>query len=245
MIFPNWVSDVVAKSAYWADRTMRSELSRGEIVSENDYTSNFTGMLRRQINARDIPGLVASVQLLRPTHERRFGADACIVLSNGSEHKVGLFEAKWPRLTIQTDGWDSLQRSSGTSHFHDQLRRQDVAARAGVAVWEMFYSESPYCQQPSFMPDTVSACAWHDHAWSASQGRAQVSAPWTDRDLETLLLAHGLQIDAVVRTICECHRGQVFLGQFEGMLDLPGILPAVALIVEYSQGRRQSGIEPS
>jgi hypothetical protein len=49
--------------ASWADRLVRTDLINGYIVSENDYTSNLTGALRREIDARRVDGLRASAGL--------------------------------------------------------------------------------------------------------------------------------------------------------------------------------------
>lgn len=95
-LFPAAVIDLIAKSAYWADRSIRSELVAGQIAGENDYTSNFTAEFRRQINAKAYPGLVAISFVPPSTYERKVGVDACIVLSNNTEAKICLFEGKWP-----------------------------------------------------------------------------------------------------------------------------------------------------
>ncbi|EHQ05552.1 hypothetical protein [Leptonema illini] len=132
----------VADCARWADRLVRADLIHGFVVTENDYTSNFTSAFRREINSRRLPGLSAHSQVLTPSVERRTGTDGCIVFHNQSVFKVGLFEGKWPRLSTHLNYWDSIQKSGGRSHFDDQLARQ--AALSGYAIWEMFYSEEPY-----------------------------------------------------------------------------------------------------
>lgn len=232
MLFPAWIIDQIAKSAYWADRSVRSDLSEGLIASENDYTSNLTAMIRRHINVRAIPNLHASSYVLRPALERVLGADACIVLANGSHFKLCLFEAKWPRLSTHTNYWDSLQKSTATSHFDYQLARQAGRSKS-IATWEIFYSESPFGRQPSFMPSHVSACVWHDDAMAISNARADKTAPWTDVELAGLLSSKARQIDEMIRAVCECDKGEKFAGsnylsRFEGIG-----LPSEILVIEY------------
>ena len=238
MLFPTDIIDQIAKSAYWADRTIRAELAEGLIASENDYTSNLTSMLRRQINARSIPNLHASSYVLRPSLERAVGADACIVLSNGVTFKLCIFEAKWPRLSTHRNCWDSLQKSTGKSHFDEQLARQARFNRR-IATWEMFYSESPFGLQPPFMPSHVSSCVWHDDAMAASIARANRSKPWTDLELTDLLTASSRQIDDVLREVCDCSRGSPFQGSnYSSAFDEIG-LPREILVIESTPPNRQ------
>lgn len=204
MLAPPSVIDLVVGCAEWADRLVRSDLINGFVVTENDYTSNFTGAFRREINSRAIPGLVAHTQVLTPAVERGTGTDACIIFRNRNIFKVGLFEAKWPRLSTHTNCWDSLQRSTGESHFDSQLDRQN--ALSGPAIWEMFYSEEPYGPNPCF-PEYGSSCVWHTDAFATSFARTQTS-PWADTELTTLLTAHKHGIGEVVRSICECRKGR-------------------------------------
>jgi hypothetical protein len=101
---PNVIYEVVG-CAEWADRLVRADLIQGFVVNENDYTSNFTSALRREINSRSIPGLAAHSQVLTPTVERQTGTDGCIIFRNKTNFKIGLFEAKWPRLSTHTNCW--------------------------------------------------------------------------------------------------------------------------------------------
>lgn len=96
MLFPHDIIEQIVSCAFWADRLVRADLIEGIVVSENDYTSNFTSAFRREIHARAIPGLTAKIQVLNPSTERELGADACVILQNNREFKAGIFEAKWP-----------------------------------------------------------------------------------------------------------------------------------------------------
>ena len=232
MFFPDEIIDNIVQSAYWADRMIRSELIQGLIAGENDYTSNLTSTFRRQINARAISGLRATSYVLKATAERSIGADACIILSNTKEFKVCVFESKFPRLKTHQNYWDSLQKDTGLSHFHEQLKKQSSVSKI-FAIWVMFYSEFEFGKQPSFMPNHVSSCAWHEDALKVSVNRANHATPWTDSDLAMLLSAHGTQIDFVLKEVCECKKGKIFSGQnYLGVFDNFNV-PKEVLVVEY------------
>lgn len=203
MLAPSHVVDELKNCAEWADRLVRADLMRGFVVNENDYTSNFTSALRREINSRGIPGISAHTQVLSPPVERKTGTDGCIVIRNSTHFKVGLFEAKWPRLSTHTNCWDSLQKKTAISHFDSQIARQH--ALSDFAIWEMFYSEEPYGPNPLF-PDFGSACVWHADAFNVSSTRTQ-SSPWTDNELTTLLSASKLSIGKILEAICSCTHG--------------------------------------
>src|SRR6185437_2725485 len=106
--------------SYYADKEARSDLIAGVIRDEDDYTSNFTGALRRNINSHSQTGLRATSYMLSTTEERRSGCDATIILSTNGMDKVALFEAKLPRLANGAGVWDYPQTSTGLSHFSDQ-----------------------------------------------------------------------------------------------------------------------------
>jgi len=233
MIFPLKIVGAVAQSCYWGDRAIRSDLVEGLIATENDYTSNLAAAIRRQINSRAIPDLRATSYVLKPSVERVLGADACIVLANAKEFKLCIFEAKWPRFSTNVNCWDSLQRGSGRSHFDEQIQRQDRLAHS-LPTWEMFYSEHPFGEQPSYMPKYVSACVWHEHASAASKARANKNTPWTDNELIGLLESHASQIDTLIRDVCLCLRGQLFSGSnYLATFDNQDI-PSEILVIRYN-----------
>lgn len=234
---PNIIKEIV-RCAYWADRLVRADLIEGLVVSENDYTSNFTSALRREINARALPKLRARIQVLNPSAERKMGADACIVLENDAHYKVGIFEAKWPRLSTHVNSWDSIQKSTGDSHFHSQLCRQHVHA-SKLAIWEMFYCEAPFLTQSAHFPDYGSACVWHDAAYSATMARSSSKSPWTDADLGALLKGNHRSIGEIIEGICSCKVGEPM--PVDGYTSAFGKVqaPYQALVISYSTRRQQ------
>jgi hypothetical protein len=227
------IISAVAKCAHWADRLVRADLAAGYIATENDYTSNFTGAFRREINSRAIPGLSAKAFVLRPSVERRLGADACFIFATPTQFKLGFFEAKWPRLSIRRDSWDSLQKSTGESHFHHQLTRQAMVT-SSVAVWEMIYFEHRYGAQPSYAPPFGSACVWHDAAVAADSLRNPVNT-WTDAELESLMKGSCVGIEDVVSEICQCNAGRPLAGSdYARPLSDFGV-PSNMLLIEYDE----------
>ena len=233
MLFPSSITEKIVKAAYWADRTIRSELAMGLIAGENDYSSNLTGAFRRQINELEIPGLHATSYVLKPAEERAFGANGCIILSNTSQFKVCLFEAKLPRLSTRKNSWDYLQTSSGVSHFHEQLSRQS-AFNHRFAIWEVFYCDYPFEKQPSFFPMHVSSCVWYEDAFAASRGRPNNRTRWTDSELSDLLTTYGSTIGDFIRDVCDCKKGDLFHGQtYQSVFDNFGI-PGEWLLIEYT-----------
>ena len=190
-----------------ADREARSDLARKFIRDENDYTSNFTGALRRIINSNSRTGLSATSFLLQPADEREIGADAAIILSRGSESKVAVFEAKWPRFSQAGYRWDYEQTSSGLSHFSDQLERQKLW-KAQCAVFEMFYCEFPFGKQLPFLDGSGSSCVWHDDADKFRAGRSRPDDVWTQRELEKLISLSPITIAEVMREFGVCNRGK-------------------------------------
>lgn len=236
MLFLPHIIEEIVQCAFWADRLVRADLIDNLIVSENDYTSNFTSAFRREVNARAIAGLSARIQVLNPKAERALGADACVILENSTHFKAGIFEAKWPRLKTRVNAWDSLQTGSKQSHFHTQLVRQSQQSPF-LAIWEMFYCEFPFSSQPKFMPDFGSACVWHDDAYSYSAARSSNNVPWTDSELTSLLKARTLTISDVIEAMCMCTRGQkLALGEYKKAFGDSG-MPFSALIITYDPDR--------
>ncbi len=114
---------LVAASAYKVDWNCRFELNTGVIADERDYVSNLTKGIRDYWQFSGLPHFLHSQTLPRP-QESKFGCDAMIVIRFDNEAKVCLFEAKWPRLSVASHSWDSIQRSTNISHFSDKLQRQ-------------------------------------------------------------------------------------------------------------------------
>jgi len=190
-----------------SDREVRSDLAIGAIKDENDYTSNFTSALRRNINSYSQSGLPATSFLLQHTEEREMGADAAIVLSRGEASKVAVFEAKWPRLSDPHYRWDYEQTATGLSHFSDQLQRQE---RWGgkLAVFEIFYTEESLGTSSSFFGADGSSCVWRDDADDFRRRRPDPNAIWTQDELRKLLETKKVSLAEVMKEFGVCHQGK-------------------------------------
>lgn len=199
--------DELSRFAMLADTEIRSDLSRGYIKNENDYTSNFTGAFRRNINSYTQTGLTATSILLDSNHEQQMGCDAAIIITSGGTSKIAIFEAKWPRISKSNYQWDYSQTSTGLSHYSDQLNRQK-RNNGTLAIFEMFYCEFPFDKQPSYMTDRVSSCIWHDDAVLFKNNRTKPDSIWSQSDLIKMLQKGNLEIGNIIRSICKCEKGK-------------------------------------
>ena len=207
MLLPPPQIDELSFWAYLSDKEVRSDLVSGHIRNEDDYTSNFTGALRRNVNTYAQTGLRAMSYLLEVSEERRTGCDATIIVSSPSASKVALFEAKAPGLCAGRPRWDYRQTSSGLSHFSDQLGRQ-AAVVPQFAVFEMFYCDYAFGSQPAYMHDEVSSCVWHDDAVAFDHGRATPQGVWSPADLVAMLQAGNVGVHEVLAAVCKCDAGR-------------------------------------
>lgn len=84
---PAQIQDL-AHLAYISDREIRSDLVIGMIKDEGDYTSNFSGALRRNINSYSKTGIKATSYALPPPIEQAVGCDATIIIQSNGCTKV-------------------------------------------------------------------------------------------------------------------------------------------------------------
>lgn len=227
-----------------ADQMTRLNLTRGLIRDENDYTSNFTGTHRALIASNARSGLSAQSFLLPTREEREIGADAAIILSNGRESKVSVFEAKWPRFGTPGYEWDSKQKLTGKSHFSDQLERQKKWSPQ-LAVFEMFYNECPSQGQPTFLLPKGSSCVWHDDAQEFRDSRFSPDALWTQRDLEKLLRKNQVELSKIMIEFGRCNKGSP-IRMLDPMtiaqeFDLPPIILSIVAKAEQNEQPRVMG----
>ncbi len=220
-----------------SDKEIRSDLIRGLIKDENDYTSNFTSTLRRNINSHSQTGLTATSFLLSHSEEREVGADATIVLTRGSESKVALFEAKWPRFSKPGYGWDYDQTVSGTSHYSGQLERQKKWLHH-FAIFEMFYSEEPFQTKQPYLTPFGSSCVWHQEAEAFRQSRNQPDSVWPQAELQKLLSAHHVGIETIMLAFGLCQKGQPLQTAEAEAIGREFRLPARVLSINASTDHR-------
>ena len=194
-----------------ADREARSDLALGYIANENDYTSNFTGALRRIINSNSKTGLEAKSFVLKGGDEQRLGCDAAIIIKSNDDCKISIFEAKWPRIMQKNYQWDYQQKSangaSSSSHFTNQLDKQARVPKK-VAIFEMFYCEATFNSQPAYMDSSGSSCTWHDETLRFNNRRPNRDANWNKNDLSMLLQQNSKSISEIIYEICICNKGE-------------------------------------
>jgi len=190
-----------------SDREIRSDLSIGMISDENDYTSNFTGTLRRNINSYSRTGIKAKSYTLPKNIEQTVGCDATIIIQSNGYSKVVMFEAKWPRISVPGTRWDYPQKSTGLSHFSDQLDRQSLYCPQ-FAIFEMIYCEYPFGKQPAYMQSNVSSCIWHDDAMKFKMNRTRQDSIWSQKDMISMLQNGNIKVSEIIDNVCKCNNGQ-------------------------------------
>jgi len=184
-LFPQNYRRLIAKYAYDADQLVRDELHKGIITSERDYVSNLTRELRNKWNT--INGVHCYAKSLNFSDEQKYGCDGVMVFINSDKqvYKVGLFEAKWPRLSHQQPyKWDSISQKLKISHFSHQLQRQ--SNYQNHAIWELFIIEYAFYMQPKQFDNLGSTCIWHNLVYSYDSTRNKRKI-WDNQHLYTLV----------------------------------------------------------
>jgi len=191
----------IAKLFRFFDATCRHDLATHRIISERDYVSNLATHIRypfgalctnrladhgRQLtNVWPCPGPRFISVTSAPNIEQVYGCDGIIIFSSdlgtrGTLHRVGMYEAKWPRLHPHTAailnkwddiGWRPLTRKKKPrppqvfkSRFTNELLRQLPLARAGVVVWEQFFCQLEVLRQNLEFRRFGSTCVLHEQA---------------------------------------------------------------------------------
>lgn len=204
------------------DGDCRLNLNNGVIADERDYVSNLTKGIRDHWNFNGLPNFLHS-QTLPRSQESTFGCDAMIVIRHNGEAKVCLFEAKWPRLSLNSYNWDSIQKKSNISHFSDQLLRQRQWSQE-AAIWELFIHEHAYGEQPRGFETWASTCVWHFEALPFDTTYRNAKEIWTHDDLTDLVTDHvrtkPKTLQTVIEQACRCSRGQYQPISRNGYVDL-------------------------
>lgn len=109
-------AEIVGNYFYQIDRKCRDDLSKGMIISERDYVSRFTTFAMYPYGPfLKFPVFWLAKTLPQPL-ETEFGCDGVIVFKKGNVAKIGMFEAKWPRM----------QKSSKTPWDDNKKRDQNL-----------------------------------------------------------------------------------------------------------------------
>ncbi|MCR8561955.1 hypothetical protein KXD93_30150 [Mucilaginibacter sp. BJC16-A38] len=203
------------------DQGVRNDLSRGQIADERDYVSrlvthfNYPYGLFNTYSVGKMKfdcGWFARVN--KGESERGFGCDSMIIFRVGDKVKVGLFEAKWPRIMDYPDyPWDYLQKSSKQSHFTSQIERQSNWSD-NAAIWEMFFYENEIGKTDGLFDKNGSTCIKHDFANAVIDSTERPALIWDNDDLENLLIKartageETINIGYILEEILTCKLGK-------------------------------------
>jgi len=193
MISPKEAS-IISELFYILDANVRNDLYNNRIADERDYVSRMVthfnhpfGILNRYLfnHIRFNSKWFAKVNTA--SQEQMFGCDSMITFRINNEIKVGLFEAKWPRIIKDLNyKWDYTQKSTKGSHFSNQIKRQSKWTNQ-AAIWEMFfYEEQGNIFSPPF-DNNASSCIRHEYAKSMIDSNPSLNTLWNNNDLITLI----------------------------------------------------------
>lgn len=176
----------IAKSVYEQDSKVRHELIQNYISDEDDYVSALMSKTRDFFYQQKISSFCISRKLPQ-SQETTFGCDAVIVFRFNNTAKICAFEAKYPRLKIKPGyGWDSPQKSTGKSHFSDQIKRQSKW-KNDIYIWEFFILDYDFRQQEKAFDDLGSTCIWHKPTSNYDRKHINQTTLWQQQDLINLV----------------------------------------------------------
>lgn len=218
-------AEIIAELFYLLDAGVRDNLSKGFIADERDYMSrlvnNFNypyGILNKYTfnHMRFQSKWFAKVNSSH--NERKFGCDSMIVFKIGDKLKVGLFEAKWPRVILDPKyQWDYTQKSTKTSHFTDQINRQSKWT-SDAAIWEMFFYEQKVGLFDIPFDKKASSCVRHQSAINLINTKPGLNTIWNNLDLKMLIKSEQTKafngtnetnIKKIIYDILTCNFGSI------------------------------------
>ncbi|MNK11849.1 hypothetical protein D3C87_298980 [compost metagenome] len=184
----------IAELFYYIDQGVRYDLFNKGVADERDYVSRlvthfthpfgiFTKYTLNQFQFKS----KWFARVNSGHHERKFGCDSMIVFEVDGKVKVGLFEAKWPRVIFDPAYvWDYIPKGKKLSHFTDQIERQSNWMKQ-AAIWEMFFYEGqPGITAAPFDP-RGSTCIKHQVAQVYITGANRPAYIWDNDDLDRLI----------------------------------------------------------
>lgn len=199
------IADIVAYHCARMDTECREELRNGNLVSERDYVTALTTMMRIELS-HHLP-LNCHAQTITPQNENQFGVDGIIVFRSEDKIKAGLFEAKRTQVFQNNHSWDYLS-SRNISHFSEQIEKQRVWD-GQLALWEMFFNEGPNGFQSPPYDFFGSSCVWHENAHRFMHNENLIVKPWTTDKLKKLLQVNGINFYSVIYDMISCRSGTI------------------------------------
>lgn len=187
-------AQIISDLFYSLDANVRNDLYNNRIADERDYVSrmvthfNFPFGIFNQFTLNNIQFQSKWFSKVNSgSHERKFGCDSMLVFKVKDEIKVGLFEAKWPRIIKDPNyQWDYAQKATKTSHFTNQITRQKKWTNQ-AAIWEMFfYEEKVGVFNPPY-DKNASTCIRHQYANKLVSSTPSLQMIWDNTDLENLI----------------------------------------------------------
>lgn len=187
-------AQLISNLFYVLDTNVRHDLHNNRISDERDYVSrmvthfNYPFGIFNQFLFTHIKFQSKWFSKVNNGHyERKFGCDSMIVFKVNNKIKVGLFEAKWPRLIVSPNHpWDYTQKSTKTSHFTNQITRQSKWTNQ-AAIWEMFfYEEKVGVFNPPF-DKNASTCVRHKFAQALVNSTPSLHIIWNNVDVTNLI----------------------------------------------------------
>lgn len=187
---------IISELLYIIDTNVRNDLNRNLIADERDYVSrlathfNYPFGIFNQFSFNGIRFQSKWFSKVNSGHdERKFGCDGMIVFRVDNKIKVGLFEAKWPRIIRDPKyQWDYTQKSTKTSHFTNQILRQSKWT-SSAAIWEMFFYEQKVGVFDPPFDKNASSCIKHEYANALVTSNPSLQTIWNNDDLKSLILS--------------------------------------------------------
>lgn len=187
-------AQIISNLFYLLDTNVRNDLYWNRIADERDYLSrivthfNYPFGIFNQFFFNHMKFQSKWFAKVNNGHqERKFGCDSMIVFRVNNKIKVGLFEAKWPRVIKDPNyQWDYNQKSTKTSHFTNQILRQSKWT-SYAAIWEMFFYEEKVGTFNRPFDKNASTCVRHSFANSLVSSTPSLQTIWNNNDLTTLI----------------------------------------------------------
>lgn len=187
-------AQVIADLLYSIDASVRNDLYNNLVSDERDYVSRLVthfsypfGIFNKYIVNNISFKSKWFVKVNNQNDEKKFGCDSMITFIVGNKLKVGLFEAKWPRVLKNPNyHWDYTQKASKTSHFSNQIERQSRWTNC-AAIWEMFFFEGKVGAENGPFDKNGSTCVKHIVANSFIKSHLDLDKIWNNEDLSNLI----------------------------------------------------------
>jgi len=205
---------ILSELCYAIDSICRNDLWLEQITSERDYVSNLLSHFRFPLGPFSKCSLVKAKT--NPNNiEQIFGADSMIIFKLQDGVKVGMFEAKWPRLIKESNyAWDSFitsgtSENKGKSRFTTQLKRQLDNKNSGIVFWEQFFiEEKPGVSSNGFDKLGSSCILLNDaHKCFIKNKGSDETIKWSNSDFPELL-KKGKNIQQIFEQILLCKLGK-------------------------------------